>query len=139
MGSETSDEFIDDGWSGGLDFKSFVDWTGKFVVADSEFNLWLLLHGKFFAQEIYQNFRGFTAVATVNGFKGSSWGLEGEELLEISDSAERLKGCNLGLDWSCAGVDLIEFVELENGVSDWIFEKNKKNHCFRIVESNDLL
>jgi hypothetical protein len=45
----------------------------------------------------------------------------------------------LGLDWSCAGVDLIEFVELENGVSDWIFEKNKKNHCFRIVESNDLL
>lgn len=45
VGSETSDQFVNDGGGGGLDFKGFVDGTGKLFIADTEFEFGFFFHG----------------------------------------------------------------------------------------------
>jgi hypothetical protein len=48
VSSETSDQFVDDSGGGSLDFEGFIDGTGEFFIADSEFKFGFFFHGQFF-------------------------------------------------------------------------------------------
>lgn len=128
MGSESSDKFVDNGWSCCLNFKSFIDGSCKFVITDSQFNFGFLFHGEFFTEEIDENFRGFTSIGAADSIKSDSWWFEGEKFLQMSDFAESLEASNLWLNWVNTGIDLIELFKFEEGITDWAFEENEQDH-----------
>jgi hypothetical protein len=72
VSSESSDKLVDNGGSGSLDFKGFIDGTGKLFVADSQFDFGLFLHGEFFAEEVDENLWCFSGIGAVDDVKSDS-------------------------------------------------------------------
>ena len=59
VSSESSQKFVDDCRSGGLNFEGFIDSAGELIVTDSQFNFGFFFHGELFAEEIDKDFGGF--------------------------------------------------------------------------------
>ena len=70
VSSESSNKLVNNGGSGGLDFKGIIDSACELVIADSQLDFGLLLHGKLFTEEVNKNFRGFSCISAVNHIKG---------------------------------------------------------------------
>ncbi len=128
MGSETSNQFVNDGGGGGLDFKGFVDGTGKLFIADTEFEFGFLFHGKFFWEEVGEDFGCFSRVGVVNDVEGNSGGFEGEEVFEVGNLTEGFEVGDLGLDGVDGGVDFIELLKFEESVAEGTFVENVEYH-----------